>query len=88
MTKESTTEQLNLCLLLLEETKDAYSFNRYGAAEWYAICKHLLNYQGFNFDEAKMFLYSKNLRHAADFSGEETLRALTRYEGEHFQKVA
>lgn len=73
---------------LFYETKSSYSFDRYGAQEWIRICKHLLNYQSFSFDEAKTYLLSRSMRQAADMTGKATLEGLTKYEGETFRKIS
>ena len=50
---------------LAANTKDAYSFPRYGKAQWLACCA-LLAGRGYNVQEADAILRSKIMRYAAD----------------------
>lgn len=53
---------------LLERTRDAYSFDRYGATAW-ANAIRLLDAEGYTEDEIEWILCSKYMRWAADHFG-------------------
>lgn len=50
---------------LAKNTKDAYSFSRYGKAQWLA-CATLLAARGYSYEQADAVLRSKIMRYAAD----------------------
>lgn len=53
---------------IADQTREAYSFDTYGAAEWLA-CAQLLMDRNFTAEEAKWVLESKLTRWAADAHG-------------------
>jgi len=79
--QEHTQQMIDLAQKITQETRDAYSFARYGTEEWHRICVHLLNVEGFSEAQTKEYLYSKAMRHAADSKGKATLEEVLRYEG-------